>query len=271
MQTKAQDFYNLHQVGAAFVMANAWDAGSASILAAAGIEAIGTTSAGVAYSRGVADGQLDFVSALEKTREICQAVATPVSMDGENLYADSAEAVFDNMQRVIATGAVGASIEDYSKDPLQPLYDLDYATERVVAAKRASQAVDYPITLTARAECYLTGHPDPFAEAVKRVNHYREAGADCVFVPGIKDIATITALVREVDAPVSVVMGLVGTPVTVSQLQDAGVARISVGGSLARATFGMVRRAAEEMLQEGSFTFSQQQIPDVELCRLFRA
>jgi len=120
-----------------------------------------------------------------------------------------------------------------------------------------------------RAECYLTGHSDPFRESVKRINLYREAGADCLFVPGIKDLDTIAALVREVDGPVSVVMGLAGTPVTVTQLQNVGVARISIGGSLARATFGLVRKAAREMLQEGSFNFAAQQIADPELNCLF--
>lgn len=265
----AQHFADLHQQGAAFVMANAWDAGSAAILAEAGMAAIATTSAGISYSRAVADQTMNLTDALEATRRIVQAVNLPVSMDSENLYANSCEEIHANMQRIIATGVVGASIEDYSKDDTKPLYDLDYAVERVKAAKEACAGVDYPITLTARAECYLTGHPNAFSESVKRINLYREAGADCLFVPGIKDIKTIAALVREVDGPVSVVMGLTGVPVTVSQLQDAGVARVSVGGSLARATFGLVRRAAQEMLKDGSFNFAAQQIPDPELCRLF--
>ena len=117
--------------------------------------------------------------------------------------------------------------------------------------------------------CYLTGHSQPFNEAVKRVNRYREAGADCLFVPGIKDIETINQLVQEVDGPINVVMGLSGAPISVSELGHADVTRISIGGSLARATFGLIRRAAREMLESGTFEFSNQQIADDELCRLF--
>jgi len=269
VKTRATLFADLHQKGSAFVMANAWDAGSAAILAEAGMEAIATTSAGISYSRAVPDQTMSLNDALAATQRIVQAVNLPVSMDSENLYANSCEEIYTHMQRIIETGVVGASIEDYSKDDTKPLYDLDYAVERVKAAKEACKHLGYPITLTARAECYLTGHPDPFRESVKRINLYREAGADCLFVPGIKDIETIAALVREVDGPVSVVMGLTGTPVTVSQLQDVGVARISIGGSLARATFGLVRKAAQEMLRDGSFNFAGQQIADPELNRLF--
>ena len=268
---KANRFERLHQDGDCFVMANAWNAGSAMLLEQSGFEAIGTTSAGIAYSHGLADAEaeLSFDSALQETQEIASAVAIPVSMDSENAYADQPEDVFDNLQRIARSGVVGASIEDYSGDPEHPYYDLELAVGRVRAAKDAVKDLGYPFILTARSECYLYGHADPFKESVARVNRYREAGADCLYVPGIRDLQTIRELVDATDGPVNVVMGLAGTPISLAELREAGVARISIGGSLARATFGLVRRAAAEMLEQGSFGFASEQIPDSELCRLF--
>jgi 2-methylisocitrate lyase-like PEP mutase family enzyme len=257
---RAHRFERLHRDGNCFIMANAWNAGSAVILEQAGFEAIGTTSAGIAYSHGLADA----ASALSFT-----AVDVPVSMDSENGYADDPVAVFDNFRRIAASGVVGASIEDYSGDPDDPFYDLELSVERVRAAKESVARPDCPFVLTARAECYLYGHPDPFKESVKRINRYREAGADCLYVPGIRDIQTIRELVAATDGPVNVVMGLSGTPISMGELREAGVTRISIGGSLARATLGLVRRAATEMLQQGSFDFASGQIPDTELCKLF--
>ena len=271
LQQKAQRFETLHTLGECFVMPNAWDAGSAVLLEQAGFQALATTSAGIAFSRGLADaeGALDFEEALQVTHGIAAAVELPLSMDSENGYAHEPEAVHANMTRIAGCGAVGASIEDYGGNPDKPLYDIELAVERVAAAKQALAALDYPFVLTARAECYLYGHPDPFRESVERVNRYREAGADCLYVPGIRDIDTIRALVDAVDGPVNVVMGLAGKPVTVAELRDAGVTRISIGGSLARATFGLIRRAAKEMLDPGSFSYADGQIADAELCALF--
>jgi 2-methylisocitrate lyase-like PEP mutase family enzyme len=271
MNNKALTFSELHSSDEIFIMANAWNAGSAILLEEAGFSSIGTTSAGIAYSLGVADsqGDLDFDTALDETQRIAAAVNIPVSMDAENGYGDSPGYVFSNVTRIIETGVVGASIEDFTGDKSHPLYDIELATDRIRAAKQATENLKYPFVLTARAECYLVGHGDPFEESLKRVNRYREAGADCLFVPGIKDIETISKLVTEVDGPISVVMGLSGTPISVAELQDAGVSRISIGGSLARATFGFVRNAAKEMLDQGSFLYSGEQIPDGELCSLF--
>lgn len=271
MQDKAKRFAQLHLDGDTFIMPNAWNAGSAVLLEQAGFDAIATTSAGIAYNHALADaeGALSFEATLQETREISSAVNIPVSMDSENCYAHEPDDVFKNMRCITASGVVGASIEDYCGDPEQPLYDIDLAVERVRAVKTATAELDYPFVLTARAECYLYGHPDPFNESVKRVNRYREAGADCLYVPGIRDIDTIRELVSAVDGPVNVVMGLAGTPISLAELRDAGVTRISIGGALARATMGLVRRAAREMLEQGTFEFSDRQIPDAELCQLF--
>ena len=143
------------------------------------------------------------------------------------------------------------------------------ARERIEAAVAAAASLPFPFTVTARAECYLVGHPDPFEESVARAISYRDAGADCLYVPGITKPETIGRLVKEVDAPINVVMGLAGSPMSVSQLEDLGVKRISIGGSLARATFGLIRRAAAEIRDHGTFTFADGQVPDPELCQFF--
>ena len=263
----------MHQREGCFIMANAWDAGSALLLKQAGFDALGTTSAGMAYSRGLPDaaGAFSFDAALQATADIAAAVDIPLSMDSENLYAHDPRGVFDNMKRVCATGVVGASIEDYRGDPDNPYYDTELAVERVRAAREALSGLDHPFVLTARAECFLYGHPRPFDEAVERLNRYREAGADCLYAPGIRDLQTIADLARAVDGPLNVVMGLAGAPVRLEQLREAGVRRVSIGGSLARAALGLVRRAAREMLQRGSFDYAAQQIADAELCQLFAA
>lgn len=273
MHDKANKFRDLHLSGNTFIMANAWNPGSAVLLEEAGFSAIGTTSAGIAFSRAVPDyvGDISLDTALEETSSIVRSVGIPVSMDAENGYGHSADAVAANMAKIVATGVAGASIEDHCGDEGKPLYDIELGAERIQAAREGTGDLGYPFTLTARAECYLTGHADPFNESVRRLNRYREAGADCLFVPGISDIDTIRAMVREVDGPLNVVMGLSGKPISVAELRDAGVARISIGGSLARATFGLVRAAAREMLEQGTFEYARQQIADAELCALFSA
>ncbi len=271
MQNKAEAFQQLHLDKEIFIMANAWNAGSAVLLEEAGFKAIGTTSAGIAFSHALPDsaGAVSFDLALEETQKIAQAVNIPVSMDAENGYGDSPEQVATNMLKIVETSVVGANIEDYTGNQDKPLYDQKLAVERIQAAKQAVADIGYPFTLTARTDCFLTNHPSPLKEAIVRVNRFREAGADCLFVPGIKDIKTIKTLVQEANGPVSLVMGLSGTPISVAELKNAGVARISIGGSLARATFGLVRNAAKEMLENGTFEFSNQQIADNELCNLF--
>ena len=271
---KGRAFRDLHASDGIFVMPNAWNAGSACILEAAGFPAVGTTSAGIAYCLGLPDykGALSRDVALEETSRIAGALRIPVSADAENGYGHNPEEVAETIHRVADTGAVGASIEDYAAAyGTGGLYDRTLSAERIEAAATAAASLPFPFTLTARAECYLVGHPSPFEEAVARVNMYREAGADCLYVPGITDAETIGRLVTEADGPVNVVMGLAGSPMSVNQLEDLGVKRVSIGGSLARATLGLIRRAAEEMRDHGTFTYSEQQVPDAELCRFFAA
>ena len=246
---------------------------------------MGTTSAGIAFCLGLPDyeGVLTREAVLEETRRIARAVRVPVSVDAENGYGHTPDEVAETIRRVADTGAVGASIEDYAAAyGTGDLYDRVLAVERIEAAATTAASLPFPFTLTARAECYLVGHPNPFGESVARATFYREAGADCLYVPGIADAETIGRLVKEVGAPVNVVMGLAGTPVnvvmglagtpmSVSQLEDLGVKRVSVGGSLARATFGLIRRAAAEIRDDGTFGYAEEQVPDAELCQFFAA
>lgn len=272
-QAKAKTFREMHQLEATFVMPNAWNAGSACMLEEAGFSAIGTTSAGIAFCLGLPDyrGALGRDAAFEETARIANAVAVPVSSDTENGYGHTPEEVADTITALAPTGAVGASIEDYGYGYKKgEQYPLDLSVERIAAARSSADKLDFDITLTARAECYLVGHPDPLTESIKRANEYRQAGADCLYVPGVKDLKTIKTLVDEIDGPVNVVMGLAGKPLSVSQLEDVGVRRISIGGSLTRTTFGVIRKVAQEIRDEGTFTYAAQQIPDAELGKLFR-
>jgi 2-methylisocitrate lyase-like PEP mutase family enzyme len=266
-----KQFRGLHAESQAFLMPNAWDAGSACLLAASGFQCLATTSAGIAYSLGQPDyeGRVSQSQMMERIHQIASAVALPVSADLEAGYGAAPEDVAETVRLAIQAGVVGGNIEDLSGDPHTPLFDLELAMDRIRAARDAAERTGIPFTLTARTDCYLVNVPSPFTEAVRRANHFREMGADCLFIPGVKDAETIAALVREIDGPLNVVMGLTGSAFTVAQLNNLGVRRISIGGSLARSALGLVRRAAQEMREHGSFTFAEQQIPDAELCDFF--
>nr|WP_294864048.1 isocitrate lyase/phosphoenolpyruvate mutase family protein [uncultured Pseudogulbenkiania sp.] len=268
---KARLFKELHRRSGTFLMPNAWDAGSARLLSSLGFPVIATTSAGIAFSLGLPDyaGAVSREAMLERVGQIAAAVDLPVSADLEAGYGVEPEQVGDTIRQAIAAGAVGGNIEDFSGEPSAPLFDLALAAERIRAAREAADASGLPFTLTARTDCYLAGVDNPFAAAVERANRYREAGADCLFVPGVSDPEVIAALVQAIDGPLTVVMGLSGAALSVSQLAALGVRRITIGGSLARATYGLIRQAAVEMKEQGSFSFADRQIPDGELCQFF--
>ena len=252
-------------------MPNAWNAGSALLLEGAGFAAIGTTSAGIAYSLGKPDttGALSVTEALEETARIAGAVSVPVNVDAESGYGDSPEAVAECVRRCIDAGAVGAGIEDYTRDPAQPLYDRSLAVERIRAAREAADACGVPFVLTARAECYLYRVPDAFSESVTRSNLYREAGADCLYTPGVKDRDEVAALVREIDGPMNFVVGKATAHYTLDELGELGIRRVSIGGSLLRATFALAERAATEMKSHGRFTWAADQLDAADFDRLF--
>ena len=263
-------FLRLHEDGT-FLMPNAWDAGSALLFESAGFEAIGTTSAGIAYALGKADatGALTLDEALDETARIAAAVSVPVNVDAENGYGDSPEAVAECIRRCVDAGAVGAGIEDYTWDPARPLYDRALAVERIRAAREAADASGVPFVLTARAECYLYGVPDAFAESVARSNLYREAGADLLYTPGVRDRDEVAALVREIDGPMNFVVGKGMADYTMEELGEIGIRRVSVGGSLLRAAFAFAERAVAEMKDRGGFTWAADQLGPADFDRLF--
>lgn len=249
-------------------MPNAWDAGSARILSAQGFSALGTTSAGIAYALGRPDGcaRVSREEMMDAVHRIASAVSIPVSADLEAGFADDAQEVATTIRLAMDAGAVGANIEDATGDSARPLYALPEAVDRVRAAVDAGGA---RFTLTARSDACLLGGADALPEAIQRCNAFLEAGAACVFVPGLRGADDIAHLVREVPGPVSVVMGLSGSPMSLAELRTLGVRRVSIGGSLARAALGLVRRAAAEMMANGLFGYAEGQIPDAELCNLF--
>lgn len=266
---KAEVFKDLHARGL-FIMPNAWDPGSARILAGAGYPALGTTSAGIAFAQGLPDHQaMDRDAMLERVKAIAASVDVPVSADLEAGYGIDPGLVAQTVGLAIHAGVVGCNIEDVSGKDSAPLLDAQLAADRIRAARQAADRSGLPFTLTARTDTFLTGHPRPLEEAILRANLYRQAGADCIFVPGIADRETIGALVGAVNGPLNVVMGLGQNSLTAAELKSLGVRRISTGGSLARACCGLIRRAAIEMKVEGTFTFSHDQIPHNDLCDFF--
>ncbi|GAA6140692.1 isocitrate lyase/phosphoenolpyruvate mutase family protein [Hydrogenophaga sp. 5NK40-0174] len=253
-------------------MPNAWDAGSARILAAEGFKAIGTTSAGIAYSLGLPDGAnaVDRDCMLEAIHRISRSVDVPVNADLESGYGSTAREVGDTIRLTIEAGACGANIEDVdSSNGTTAMFTVDAAAERIEAARAAADSAGLPFTLTARCDAFLLGIPDALEESLARCQRYRAAGADCLFVPGINDITTIRHLVESLACPLNVVMGLTGNTLTVNDLAASGVRRISTGGSIARTCFGALRDAVREIQTRGSFGFANRQIPDAELSRFF--
>src|SRR5262249_7430169 len=166
-------------------------------------------------------------------------------------------------------GVVGGNMEAFSADPRTPLFEIEHAVARIKAARAAADASGIPFTLTARTDVYISGQEKPMSEAVRRARRYREAGADCIFVAGVTDKSTIAALVREIGGPMAIGVGGGQQPLTAPRPASQGGQRVSIGGSLARATFALIRRAATEMAQEGTFSFASEQIPDAELSTFF--
>jgi 2-methylisocitrate lyase-like PEP mutase family enzyme len=253
-------FRRLHESGC-FVIPNPWEVGSARYLQHLGFKALATTSAGMAFSMGLPDGAVPREAALRHIRAIVEAADVPVNADFESGYAADAEGVAESVTLCVETGVAGLSIED-SKG--KGLYDLPVALERLKAARAAAKGV----VLTARAECFLVGHPDPLRESLKRLEAYAAAGADCLYAPRLQTREQVAAIVKAV-APKPV--NVLASPVfTVRELEDLGVRRISVGGTLARAAYGAFMLAAEEIAREGTFGAFAQARPHNEIDAFFR-
>lgn len=272
-QSPAVDrFRKMHESGC-FVLPNPWDVGTAIYLEHLGFEALATTSAGFAFSRGLTDSvsAVGCGAMLDHISDVVEATSLPVNADFQTGYADDPEGVATNVVLCIATGVAGLSIEDASGDSSAPLYEFDLAVERIKAARAAIDASGVPVVLTGRCEAWLVGQPDPLRVSLERLVAYAEAGADCLYAPGVQAIGEIEAIVKAVSPkPVNV---LVSTPgLSVSALADLGVRRISVGAALARVAWGAFIRAARTMKEEGSFdglgdAASFNQINDVFLNR----
>ncbi|WP_334192678.1 isocitrate lyase/PEP mutase family protein [Pararhodobacter sp.] len=264
---KFETFKALHAREGAFVVGNPWDAGSARLLAHLGFEALATTSAGYAFSVGRRDSfaGLGRDELLENARQIVESCDLPVSADLEDGFGAAPETCAQTIRLALGVGLVGGSIEDATGDPAAPIFDLALAADRVRAAAEAAR--DLPFLLTARAENFLWGRPD-LGDTIARLQAFSEAGAAVLYAPGLPDLAAIRTLCAEVDKPVNVVMGLSGPRYSVAQLAEAGVRRISVGGSFARAAFGGLRRAAEEVLGAGTFSYADEAMPGSDLTAL---
>ncbi len=261
---KGARFRALHARPGAFVIPNPWDAGSARILASLGFEALTTTSAGLAFTLGRRDGQVSRDEALANARAIAGATDLPVAADLENGYGHSPEAAAETIRLAgESAGLVGGSIEDATGDPARPIYDFSQAVERVAAAAQAARALPFPFVLVGRAENFLHGRPD-LDDTIRRLQAFEAAGADCLFAPGLSRPEDIRAVCASVRRPVNVIVGLQTATLTVGQLAELGVRRISVGSALSRAALGALVRAGREIREQGSFRFALEALPFAE-------
>lgn len=267
---KSQEFVELHKPGNCFVIPNPWDRGSAKLLSHMGFKALASTGAGFAFSQGCSDLGINAKEMLKHLSELASATDLPVSADLQNGFGDSPDDIAITIAEASKTGIVGGSIEDASGDSENPIYELEYAVERIKRAAGAAKSLGFKFMLTARAENYLYGRPD-VKDTILRLQAYQEAGADVLFAPGIQSKDDIRSIVSSIDRPLNVIMGFQGVQLTVSELQELGVTRISLGGSLARAAYGELVRAAKEVLSEGSFNYAGHAISGKELNGIFDA
>lgn len=265
---KAAAFYEAHRRDSAFIIPNPWDIGTARVLAHLGFEALATTSSGYAFSVGRRDNTIGRDEMLRHVASIASATDLPVSGDMEHGYGDDPDSVAETVRLAAASGLVGCSIEDSTKRSDDPLYDIGLAAERIRAAAEAAHSLPFPFTLTARAENFITGRPD-LKDATLRLQAYQDAGADVLYAPGLPTRDDIIAVVRSVDRPVNALMGLHGVRLSLAELTEIGVKRVSVGGALARAAWGGFLRATQEMREHGTFDFSAEAVSFRDLSAMF--
>jgi 2-methylisocitrate lyase-like PEP mutase family enzyme len=254
MTPDANAFLALHHQPRALLMANAWDAGSAKLLASLGFQAIATSSGASAMAAGKRDGELTRDEALVHARAVVQAVALPVSADLENGFGPEPETVAETVRLAIATGLAGGSIEDAPAG--SPPYTIEHAVERIHAAVEAVRASGQPFVLTARAENHLRDRPD-LDDTVRRLQAFEAAGADVLFAPALPDLAAVRTVCAALRKPLSFMVGIPGKSFSVAELEDAGVKRISFATSFYRAAMRAAREAALEALERGTFTYTQ--------------
>jgi 2-methylisocitrate lyase-like PEP mutase family enzyme len=261
-------FKELHQSGC-FVIPNPWDVGSARYLRHLGFRALATTSAGFAFSRGLADAEVPRDEMLQHIREIVAAVDLPVNADFESGYAPDPEALATNVQLCIETGVAGLSIEDSTGDTRKPLYDVSQAVDRIKAARAAIDHSNTGVLLTARAECYLVRHPDPLKESIRRLQAYAAAGADVLYAPGVHHPDEVRTIAAEIaPKPMNLLVSW-STMTSVNEFADLGVRRISLGSALARVAWGGFMKAAQT-LSKGRLTGLDGMVPFPEINNFFR-
>ena len=267
---KRDEFLNRHHEGPMIRMPNAWDKGTAKIMEDAGAEALGTTSAGILYAQGLTDyeGALTRDDYLRYAEDICSAVDIPITIDSEDGYGDTPEQVADSFKMMIDVGAIGGSIEDHPRVAGRELLSAEETADRVRAARETIDASGVPFVLTARAECYLVGHPDRLNESILRIQMYEAAGAQCVYVPGLRKREDIQAVLDAVTCPVNILVGIKTFDLPLSDLEAMGVRRISTGGSIACAAFGLIRAATKGVLS-GDLAYREGMITHDEFTRLF--
>jgi 2-methylisocitrate lyase-like PEP mutase family enzyme len=268
---KAEAFRALHQRPGAFIIPNPWDAGTAKLLASLGFEALATTSLGLSNMLGRVDGTMTVTRAevLDNCRAICGATDLPVSADLENCYAHEPRAAAEMIRLAAEAGVVGGSIEDATGDASKPIYDFTLAVERVQAAVEVARALPFSFVLTSRAENLIQGRLD-LDDTIKRLQAFERAGADVLYAPGLRDLATIRTVVSAVGKPVNVVMTHGDPAITLAQLAEAGVKRVSVGGSLSRLALAAFLRGAREMADKGGFTWMRDTVPSREIKPIFK-
>ncbi|PYQ02074.1 MAG: 2-methylisocitrate lyase [Acidobacteria bacterium] len=274
MKTQAQRadaFRALHERPGAFIIPNPWDAGTAKLLASLGFEALATTSLGLSNTLGRVDGTntVSRAEVLANCRAISEATDLPVNADLENGYADEPRAAAEMIRLAAEAGVVGGSIEDATGDASRPIYDFALAVERVQAAVEVARSLPFRFMLTARAENMIQGRLD-LDDTIKRLQAFEKAGADVLYAPGLRDLATIRAVTSSVRKPVNVVMSHGDPSLTLAQLAEAGAKRISVGGSLSRLALAAFLRGAREMADKGGFTWMRDAVSSKELKAIFK-
>jgi len=270
-QFKASRFREMHRGAQALLLPNVWDVASARVVEQAGFPAIATTSAGIAFSVGYPDGQkISREQMLARVGRIVRAVEAPVTADVEAGYGSRPEDAARTAAEVIQAGAVGINLEDGTLDPGRPLVDRLLQVEKIRAVREAAQKKGVELVLNARTDVYLREFAPPesrYGEAMLRARAYRDAGADCIFVPGLRDPDTISRLVRELECPVNILAGP-GVP-SVPELEKLGVARVSLGSGAMRATLGLLRQIAEELKHSGTYRALENAPSHAEVSQLF--
>jgi 2-methylisocitrate lyase-like PEP mutase family enzyme len=261
---RANRFKALHEAPGAFVIPNVWDAGSARIVAGLGYQALATSSGAAAAVLGRRDGHISREEALTQIRSIVSAIDLPLSADLEKGFGEAPEVVAETIRLGAEAGLVGGSIEDSTGKKENPIYDINKATERVRAAAEAAQRLPFKFTLTARSENFLHGKSD-LDDTIKRLQAYESAGADVLFAPGLPDLAAVRTVCSALSKPVNFMVGIIGRSFTVKELEEAGVKRISLAGSIYRAAMGGLVEAVKEIKESGTFNYLNRAMASADL------